>query len=91
MIGYATIGTKDMETAKAYWTELLELLGAKPMMDMGRIAFIGSGMDQPMLAVCVTYNENDPQQDRGAVALRPSRGRSCGRRKPGRVRRSGAT
>ena len=57
MIGYITIGTKDMEQAKAFWSGLLEPLGAKLMMDMGRIAMIGSGMDSPMLAVCVPYNE----------------------------------
>ena len=52
MIGYVTIGTKDMEKAKAFWIELLEPLGAKILMDMDRIALMGPAMDQPMLAVC---------------------------------------
>ena len=29
MIGYATIGTTDMEKCKGFWLELLEPLGAK--------------------------------------------------------------
>ena len=65
MIGYATIGTTDMEKAKSFWTQLLEPLGASLIMDMERIAFIGSGMDQPMLAVCVPYDENDPSPGNG--------------------------
>jgi len=60
MIGYATIGTADMEKAKAFWSGVLASKGASVIMDIGRIAFIGSGMDQPMLAVCIPYNE-DPR------------------------------
>ncbi len=56
MIGYVTIGTADMEQAKQFWTELLEPLDAKLLMDMGRIAFIGSNMGQPMLALCTPYD-----------------------------------
>jgi catechol 2,3-dioxygenase-like lactoylglutathione lyase family enzyme len=48
MIGYVTIGVSDMEKAKAFWTELLEPLGAKMIMDLERIALIGSGMGQCM-------------------------------------------
>ena len=71
MIGYITIGTKDMERAKTFWSGLLEPLGATVMMDMGRIAMIGSGMDSPMLAVCVPYNEEDASPGNGnMVALR---------------------
>lgn len=57
MIGYVTIGVKDMSKAKAFYTELLSDLGAKVLMEMDRIAMIGPGMDQPMLAVCIPYNE----------------------------------
>jgi len=57
MIGYVTIGVSDMEKAKAFYSELLADLGAKVLLDMGRIAFIGKSMAEPMLAVCVPYNE----------------------------------
>ena len=65
MIAYVTIGVSDMEKAKAFWTELLEPLGAKVLMDMGRIALIGTAPDQPMLAVCTPYNEEDAQPGNG--------------------------
>ena len=51
MIGYITIGTKDMEQAKAFWSGLLEPIGASVIMDMGRLAMIGTRMDSPMLDV----------------------------------------
>ncbi len=72
MIGYVTIGTRDMEKSKAFWTELLSELGASVLMDMERIAFIGTGMDAPMLSVCIPYNEDDPNPGNGnMVAINP--------------------
>ena len=65
MIGYVTIGVNDMDKAKAFYTELLADLGASVLMDMGRIAFIGTGMDAPMLSVCIPHNEDDPQPGNG--------------------------
>jgi catechol 2,3-dioxygenase-like lactoylglutathione lyase family enzyme len=65
MIGYVTIGTSDMEKSKAFWLELLEPLGAKVLMGMDRIALMGPAMDQPMLAVCIPYNEEDAQPGNG--------------------------
>ncbi len=65
MIGYVTIGVSDMEKAKAFWTELLEPLGVSMLMDMGRIALMGTGMDAPMLAVCIPYDEGEPNPGNG--------------------------
>ena len=65
MIGYITIGTKDMEQAKAFWSEVLEPLGASVIMDTGRLAMIGTGMDAPMLAVCLPHNEEDASPGNG--------------------------
>lgn len=72
MIGYVTIGVNDMGRAKAFYSELLEDLGAKVLMDMDRIAMIGTAMDAPMLAVCIPYDEKDPQPGNGnMVAINP--------------------
>ncbi len=60
MIGYVTIGTRDMEKAKAFWSGLLEPLGAKVLMDLGRIAFVGEGFGKPMLAVCTPHDTTRP-------------------------------
>ncbi|MBL6691432.1 MAG: VOC family protein [Pseudomonadales bacterium] len=72
MIGYATIGTADMEKAKAFWSGVLASKGASVLMDIGRIAFIGSGMDQPMLAVCIPYNEEAPSPGNGNMLAIPA-------------------
>ncbi len=72
MIGYVTVGTRDMEKAKAFYTELLADLGAALLMDMGRIAFIGTDMGAPMLAVCIPYDKQDPQPGNGTmIAINP--------------------
>jgi len=72
MIGYATIGTRDMEKAKAFWSELL---GAGVLMDVGRLALIGVGMDQPMLAVCIPFDEKDPHPGNGNMLAFPAESR----------------
>lgn len=70
MIGYVTIGVNDMERAKQFYTSLLEDLGASVLMDIGRLAMIGKSMQESMLAVCVPFNEDDPQPGNGnMVAL----------------------
>ena len=72
MIGYVTIGTRDMEKAKAFWAGLLEPLGASVLMDLGRIAFIGQEMGQPMLAVCTPHNELAPDHGNGNMLAFPA-------------------
>lgn len=67
MIGYVTLGVSDMEKAKAFYTELLSGLGAKLLLDMGRIAFIGKSMKGPMVAVCTPYNGEAPSPGNGAM------------------------
>jgi predicted lactoylglutathione lyase len=72
MIGYVTIGVKDMEKAKQFYLDLLSDLGAKVLVDIGRLAIIGSSMDESCLAVCIPYNEEDPQPGNGnMVAINP--------------------
>ena len=65
MLGYVTIGVTDMEKAKAYYTDLLADFNAKLLFDGGRIAFIGEGWDKTMLAICIPFDENDPQPGNG--------------------------
>ena len=67
MIGYVTIGVTDMDKAKAFYSALLADLGASVIVDMDRIAFIGSAMDLPMLAVCIPYVEKDPHPGNGSM------------------------
>jgi len=71
MIGYTTLGVTDMEKAKAFYTDLLADHGAKVLFDAGRIAMIGKSMAEPMIAVCVPYNEKDPHPGNGVMVAIP--------------------
>lgn len=72
MIGYVTIGVSDMERAKSFYAALLEDMGAKVLLDMGRICFIGERMSAPMLAVCTPYDEQPNHPGNGnMLALQP--------------------
>lgn len=57
MIGYVTLGVSDMGTAKAFYSALLKDLGAEMLLDRERIAFFGKDMANPMLAICLPFNE----------------------------------
>ncbi len=56
MIGYATIGTSDMEKACAFYDALLGEIGGSQLMGMDRIKFYGTG-EGAMLAICIPYDE----------------------------------
>lgn len=72
MIGYVTIGVSDMAKAKTFYSELLADLGAKLLLDMDRIAFIGKSMGKPMLAVCTPYDKKPNNPGNGnMVAIHP--------------------
>jgi catechol 2,3-dioxygenase-like lactoylglutathione lyase family enzyme len=72
MIAYVTVGTADMERAKAFYSALLEDLGAKVVMDMGRLAAFGTDQGGTMFAVCTPHNEQAPNPGNGnMVAFTP--------------------
>ncbi len=72
MIGYVTIGTADMAKAKAFYSTLLAEIGAKEIMGMDRIVFYGTAADQPMLSICIPYNEEAQHPGNGnMVAINP--------------------
>jgi catechol 2,3-dioxygenase-like lactoylglutathione lyase family enzyme len=72
MIGYVTIGTSDMDKAKAYWSQLLEPQGAKIVSDSPRIAFLSAGRDKPMLAICIPYDEQPQHKGNGNMLAFPA-------------------
>ena len=67
MISYVTLGVSNLAAAKAFYGELLAEQGAKILIDMDRISFIGKSMDQPMLAVCTPFNEQPAQAGNGTM------------------------
>lgn len=58
MLGYATIGTSDMEKACAFYDALLGEIGGSQLMGMDRIKFYGTG-EGAMLAICIPYDEKE--------------------------------
>lgn len=78
MIGYVTIGVSDMDKAKAFYGALLGELGAKSLIDMDRIAFFGTDMASPMLAVCVPYDGEPNHPGNGnMVSINPGSKENC--------------
>ena len=72
MISYATLGVSNLAAAKAFYSELLSDLGAKVLIDMDRISFIGKSMAAPMLAVCTPFDEAPASAGNGTmVAFAP--------------------
>lgn len=74
MIGYATIGTSDMEKACAFYDALLAEIGGKQLFGMDRIKFYGTGPGAPMLAVCVPYDEGTQHPGNGNMVAIPAQG-----------------
>ncbi len=72
MIGYTTLGVADMDRAKTFYSELFAEYDAKVLMDMGRIAFVGKSMAEPMVALCVPYNEDAPTPGNGVMVAFPA-------------------
>jgi len=53
MLGYTTIGTKDLEKSMAFYDELLALVDGKQLMGLDRIKFYGTDAGGAMLALCL--------------------------------------
>ena len=58
MIGYATIGTNDIDRARAFYDDLLSQIGARRVMEFPQNGFTmyGTGARAPGLAVTRPYN-----------------------------------
>jgi predicted lactoylglutathione lyase len=64
MIGYTTLGVKNLEDATRFYTELFD---APVLVDVGRLVMIGNSMDEPMIAICEPYNKQDPHPGNGVM------------------------
>jgi predicted lactoylglutathione lyase len=78
MLSYVTIGVTDLEKSEAFYNKLLAPLGAKTLIKMERIIFIGKSMKEPMLAICIPYNEEVQNSGNGnMLALAPGSKEKC--------------
>ncbi len=72
MLGYVTIGTKDIDKACAFYDALLAEVGAKQLFGQDRIKFYGTGQPgQAMLAVCIPYDEKTHSPGNGNMIAIP--------------------
>lgn len=70
MIGYATLGTNDIDGALTFYDGLCATIGSKRLMqlpDEQKLTFYGTGMDKPMLAVGKPYNKESATVGNGTM------------------------
>jgi catechol 2,3-dioxygenase-like lactoylglutathione lyase family enzyme len=68
MIGYATIGTNDIERAKAFYDKVLEPLGGHRTFANGeRMQFYGSSTSPGMIAVSLPYDGGQATVGNGSM------------------------
>ncbi|MEM0928465.1 MAG: VOC family protein [Pseudomonadota bacterium] len=52
MLAYVTIGTNDLDKARAFYSTLMDKLGARPVVENERSTVWGNGPGKPMVMVC---------------------------------------
>jgi len=69
MIGYATVGTNDLDRARAFYDDLLSQIGARRVMQFDESGFTlyGTGARSPGLAVTRPYNGEAAQPGNGTM------------------------
>ena len=65
MIGYVTLGTNDLEKARAYYDGLLGELGAKRLMELEENGFTLYGVDMASPSIALTEPWNGEQAQPG--------------------------
>ena len=71
MIGYTTIGSKDLNKAVSFYDELLTLVGAKRVMELDRIKFYGTEAGGAMLALCTPADAGEQSVGNGQMVAIP--------------------
>jgi catechol 2,3-dioxygenase-like lactoylglutathione lyase family enzyme len=67
MIGYATIGSNDLDRSRAFYDKVLAPLGGRRIFAMDRIEFYGSKATPGMLAICKPYDEQAATAGNGSM------------------------
>lgn len=74
MIGYATLGTNNIEAARAFYDGLLGSIGAKRVMqldDHGGFTFYAVSMDKPGIVVTEPFDGNPASVGNGQMLAVP--------------------
>ncbi len=78
MLAYTTLGVTDFAAANKFYATLLGVIGANLVMGNERIALYGKDMENPMLAICIPYDEQPPSAGNGTmVAIRAGSREAC--------------
>ena len=70
MIGYATLGTNDIDSALTFYDALFATVGGKRLMQMPdsrQLTFYGAGAGKPMLAIGKPYDGQDATAGNGTM------------------------
>jgi catechol 2,3-dioxygenase-like lactoylglutathione lyase family enzyme len=67
MIGYATLGTNDVEAAGRFYDALLGEIGVKRLMEFPKGPAYGTAMNQPMLAITIPYDDEPATAGNGTM------------------------
>ena len=67
MIGYVTLGTNDLARAAGFYDDLLAVIGAKRLMDMGTFIAWGTQMGSPMVALTKPFDGNTATVGNGVM------------------------
>lgn len=67
MLGYATLGSNDLNRAVAFYDTLLAEFGASQFMNDGRMVIWGTQPGAGMLAVCTPFDEQPASVGNGGM------------------------
>ncbi|MGA9573775.1 MAG: VOC family protein [Lysobacterales bacterium] len=67
MIGYTTLGTRDLQKAVAFYDALFAELGAGRFMQSDRFVAWAVAPDQPGFSVCLPYDGNEATVGNGTM------------------------
>jgi len=67
MIGYTTLGVKDLAKSEQFYGAVLGELGAKLLMGMDRLKLFGTGMGAPMFGICLPYDGKPASAGNGTM------------------------
>ena len=78
MLAYTTLGVSDFERANAFYASLLSIIDIGHVMGNERIALYGTDVQNPMLAICIPYDEKVASVGNGTmVAIRAGSRAAC--------------
>lgn len=67
MIGYTTLGVKDLAKSEQFYTGVFAELGAKLVMGMDRMKLFGTGPGAPMFGICLPYDGKPASAGNGTM------------------------